>query len=201
MAERKEKPLMLQHQRPRREGAERIQLMNYNTDKNRSARRALIILLLAIAIAGVACIVTMNQGAAEDQLVKVWVLCKPGSQVIVRRTPSKRAMEVGQLEVGDWFMTDAVSSNGYIRAYGIGEYGEGWIYAGFVATEEPVPVFTTYCCVAKNRVACRRWMDGPQTSNPWLRNGSDVQVFHIAGEWACTSRGYIRSEWLEPDPS
>ena len=176
---------------------------NYNTDKGRTARRALLIILLAIAIAGVAYVVALNENtaAAEDRLATCWVLCKPGSQVVVRRTPQKRAMEVGQLEVGDWFLTDGVSSNGYIRCYGIGEYGEGWIYSGFVATDEPVPVFDTYCCVAKTRVACRRWMNGPKTENPWLKNGSDVQVFYIAGEWAVTARGYIMAEFLEADPS
>lgn len=162
---------------------------------------ALVIILLAIAIIGVAYIVAATEARAEEHLTKCWVLCKPGSQVIVRRTPSKGAMEVGQLEVGDSFLTDAVSSNGFIRCYGIGEYGEGWIYSGFVATEEPVPVFQTYCCVAKSRVACRRWIYGPKTEHPWLANGSDVQVFYVAGEWAVTARGYIMSEFLECDPT
>ena len=46
-----------------------------------------------------------------------------------------------------------------------------------------------------------RWVDGPQVArSPWLRNGSSVQVFYIAGDWAVTSRGYIRTEWLEVDP-
>lgn len=176
--------------------------MNYNTSNNKMARILLIILLAVVVVAGTVYLAALsaNTAYASGKLIRCWVLCKPGSQVVVRRTPSRNAMEVGQLEVGDWFETDAVSSNGYIRAYGIGEYGEGWIYSGYVATEEPVPVFETYCCVAPNRVACRRWMDGPQTQNPWLKNGSDVQVYHIAGEWSCTARGYIKSEYLEADP-
>lgn len=175
---------------------------HYTTPNVKLARRILIILLAVVIVAGLAYLSALHdaQAAAENHLARCWVLCKPGSQVVVRRTPAKSAMEVGQLEVGDWFETDGVSSNGYIRTYGIGEYGEGWIFAGYVATEEPVPVFDTYCCCAKNRVACRRWMNGPKTQNPWLKNGSDVQVYHIAGEWACTARGYIRSEWLEADP-
>ena len=155
-----------------------------------------VLLIIVIAIGfliGTVC-------RSEEQLIKCWILCKPGSQVNVRRTPDKRGMEVGFLEVGDWFLTDGTSSNGYIRCYEIGEYGEGWIYCGYVSTEEPVPVFETYVCAAKNRVACRKWMNGPQTSLPWLMNGSDVQVFWMTSEWACTSRGYIRSEWLEADP-
>jgi len=176
--------------------------MNYNTSNNKRARKILIILLAMIIIAGTVYLAALSANAAyaSERLIKCWVLCQPGSQVVVRRTPSKNAMEVARLEVGDWFETDATASNGYIRCYGIGEYGEGWIYCGYVATEEPKEVNGTYCCVAKNRVACRRWMDGPQTSNPWLKNGSDVKVYHIAGEWACTARGYIKSEYLEADP-
>ena len=176
--------------------------MNYNTNNNKRARILLIALLIIIVIAGTIFMAALsaNMAYASDRLVRCWVLCQPGSQVVVRRTPSKNAMEVGQLEVGDWFETDAVSSNGYIRTYGIGEYGEGWIYCGYVSTEEPVKVGMTYCCVAKNRVACRRWMDGPQTANPWLKNGSQVQVFYRTSEWSVTSRGYIRSEYLEADP-
>lgn len=175
---------------------------DYTTNLSKRARILLIVLLALIVVAGTIFMaaVSANMAYSEAKLVRCWILCKPGSQVVVRRTPSKGAMEVGQLEVGDWFETDAVSSNGYIRTYGIGEYGEGWVYCGYVSTEEPVPVYETYCCVAKSRVACRRWMDGPQTENPWLKNGSTVQVFYRTSEWSVTNRGYIRSEWLEADP-
>ena len=159
---------------------------------------AAVVLVALIIVATVALTLSFCKG--EEQLVTVYTLCKPGSQVIVRRTPAKNAMEVGYLEVGDSFLTDGSSSNGYIRCYGIGEYGEGWVYCGFVTEYEPEPVFETYCCVAKTRVACRRWMNGPKTSLPWLTNGIDVQVFYIAGDWACTSRGYIKAEYLEVDP-
>ena len=159
---------------------------------------AAVVLVALIIVATVALTLSFCKG--EERLVTVYTLCKPGSQVIVRRTPAKNAIEVGYLEVGDSFLTDGSSSNGYIRCYGIGEYGEGWVYCGFVTEYEPEPVFETYCCVAKSRVACRRWMNGPKTSLPWLTNGSDVQVFYIAGDWACTSRGYIKAEYLEVDP-
>ena len=160
---------------------------------------AAVVFVTLIIVVTVALTVTFCKG--EEALVKVYALCKPGSQVTVRRTPSKGAQEVGFLEVGDDFLTDGTASNGYIRCYGIGEYGEGWVYCGYVTEYEPEPVFETYCCVAKTRVACRRWMNGPKVEHsPWLVNGSDVQVFYIAGDWACTSRGYIKAEYLEVDP-
>ena len=159
---------------------------------------AAVVFVALIIVVTVALTVTFCKG--EEALVKVYALCKPGSQVTVRRTPSKGAQEVGFLEVGDDFLTDGTSSNGYIRCYGIGDC-DGWVYCGYVTEYEPEPVFETYCCVAKTRVACRRWMNGPKVErSPWLVNGSDVQVFYIAGDWACTSRGYIQSEWLEVDP-
>ena len=176
--------------------------MNYNTDKTKRARVLLAILLGAVILGGIVfrLCYDANAEAAEDRLVKCWIMCKPGSRVNVRRIPEKNGMEVGFLECGDWFLTDGKSSDGWIRCYGIGEYGEGWVYCGFVVTEEPRMVFEQYVCVATSRVACRKWPDGPQTSRPWLKNGSNVDVFCMADGWACTSRGYIRSEWLEADP-
>lgn len=166
------------------------------SEKERTVFFAAIAVVLTVIIVVTIC--TLSRG--ENALVKCWILCKPGSQVNVRRTPSKTGQEVGFLEVGDWFETDGCCSNGFVRCFGIGEFGEGWIYAGYVSEYEPEPVFDTYCCVAKNRVACRKWMNGPRTSNPWLKNGSDVQVFYMTEEWAITARGYIQSEWLEADP-
>ena len=176
--------------------------MNYNTNYTKIARIILLIaavLLLAGAVFRI--VYAENTAAAEERLAKVWVMCKPGSRVNVRRTPDKNAQEVGSLEACDWFMTDGKSADGYIRAYGIGEYGEGWVYCGNVVTEEPAAVFERYCCVAKKRVAIHKWVDGPQVErSPWLVNGSTVDVFYEADGWSCTSRGYIRSEWLEVDP-
>ena len=170
----------------------------YTTSKREKTIFFVIITLLMIMVV---IVLAVNYCKGEDALVKCWILCKPGSQVNVRRTPSKTGQEVGFLEVGDDFLTDGTSADGWIRCYGIGEYGEGWIYSGYVATEEPVPVFEQYVCCGNGRVACRRWMNGPKIDRtPWLANGSNVDVFYIAGDWALTSRGYIMSKYLEADP-
>ena len=173
----------------------------YTTKHTNRARWILIFLLAAIAAAGIGWMIgnAVNAGA-EDSLAKCWILCKPGDYVNVRRTPSKNAMPVGSLECGDWFLTDGRSADGWIRCYGIGEYGEGWIWCGYVAETEPEIVMETYACVAPGRVACRKWMGGPKTSNPWMKNGSIVTVYAIAGEWACTARGFVRAEYLEVSP-
>ena len=160
---------------------------------------AFIFIIALVVVVTVALTVSFCKG--EDALVKCWVMCKPGNYVNVRRVPSKTGMEVGYLDASDWFMTDAVSADGFIRCYDIGEYGEGWVYCGYVVTEEPEVINETYVCCAPKRVACRRWMNGPQVSgSPWLTNLSTVYVYYIADGWACTSQGYIQSEYLEASP-
>ena len=182
--------------------------MNYNTNNTPRARFILMVLLIAIIVAGIAYLVcsAANAASVENTMVKCWIMCKPGkpgecSYVYAHRTPDKRSEIVGRLDFGDYFMTDAESKNGFIWADGIGEYGEAWIYCGYVVTEEPKIVNEQYVCVAKTRVACRRWMGGPKVEKtPWLTNGSNVFVYAIADGWAVTNRGYIKSEWLEVDP-
>ena len=171
---------------------------HYNTPET---EKTIFYTVVAVLMIIVTIVLGINFCKGEDELVKVWVMCKPGSQVNVRRTPDKRAMEVGYLDSGDWFLTDGSSADGWIRCYGIGEYGEGWVYCGYVVTEEPEAVFEQYVCCAPKRVAIRRWMNGPKVDgSAWLTNGSDVDVFYMADEWACTNRGYILREWLEVDP-
>ena len=141
--------------------------------------------------------------SAEDSFVTCWVMCKPveGNYVSIRRTPSRRSTEVGRLECGDWFETDSTDSDGWIRVYGIGEYGEGWIYCGYVVTEEPQMIGKQYRVASNGRVIIRKWMNGPKVDGKgYLVNGSTVQVFCIADGWAMTNRGYIMAEFLEEDP-
>ena len=177
---------------------------HYNTIQKEKAifsiAIAAVILVVVIALS-----VTLCKG--EESLVKCWVMCKPETHdhtinyVHVRRTPSKNGMEVGYLDTGDWFMTDGTSADGWIRCYDIGEYGEGWVYCGYVVTEEPEVINETYVCCAPKRVAIRRWMNGPQVSGaPWLTNLSTVYVYYIADGWACTNQGYIKAEYLEASP-
>jgi hypothetical protein len=173
-------------------------LKDYTTPDN---KKTIVLGIIAAVMIVITIVLTISACRSEDELVKCWIMCKPGSQVNVRRTPSKHSMEVGYLDAGDWFLTDGTSANGWIRCYGIGEYGEGWVYCGYVTTEEPEAVFEQYVCCAPKRVAIRRWMNGPRIERtPWLTNGSNVDVFFIADGWACTSRGYIQAEWLEADP-
>ena len=164
-------------------------------------KEKIVAFALILIIAGAIGFVIGRSIGEEEKPVTFWIMCKPGSQVNARRTPDEKAEIVGFLETCDEFRTDGEIRNGYVHALGIGEYGEAWIYCGFVATEKPEAVFENYVCVARTRVACRRWISGPQIEGRgWLRNGSCVQVFYKTSEWAVTNRGYIMSEWLEVDP-
>ena len=171
-------------------------LNNYNISNLHKS--IAILLIMAITAASVFAIIT---SCSSEELATVWAMCKPGSQVNVRRTPSKKGQEVGYLDACDSFLTDGTSKNGFIRCYGIGEYGEGWIWCGYVATEEPRMIGGRYVCSSNARVACRKWMDGPRVDGKcWLTNGSTVQVFCIADGWAVTNRGYVQAQYLEADP-
>ena len=169
---------------------------HYTTPRARIAMR----IVLAMEIAVLVFAVVSGAFGSGNETITCWVLCQPGDHVNLRMEPSKGSPAVGFLDCGDSFETDGTSRDGWIRVLGIGEC-ECWIYCGYVVTEEPVKVFSNYLVVARNRVACRRWVDGPQIKGRlgWLHTGSEVSVFYIAGEWAVTSRGYIRSEWLEGD--
>ena len=175
--------------------------MNYNTKNNNRARQIVIVLLAVAAIvAGIICGIADGR-AAEERLATCWVMCKPGGQVHVRRRPTTDSKSETQLDCGDEFLTDGTSENGWIRAYGVGEDGGGWVYVGYVVTEKPQKIGSRYVCVAKKQAACRRWIGGPQVEgHPWIRNGENVDVFLMADGWAVTNRGYIKSEWLESDP-
>lgn len=146
-----------------------------------------------IALAAVALILLLAVPARAETR---WIMCD--DYVNVRSVPGKRGSVEGYLDAGDSFETDGKTRDGFIHVSGIGENGDGWAFKGYTVTEKPVLVNARYVCVAKNRVACRRWIGGPRRA--WLYNGANVTVYWRTGEWSVTNKGYIRSEWLEPDP-
>ena len=170
---------------------------NYTTSQRKIK---ILAILLALVLAVIA--FTGNYGTirarAEESTTNAWALCKPGTYINIRLWPSKHATEVGFLDPCDRVEIDGRTKDGFAHVtYPV----DGWVFAGYLTFSEPQEIGATYSVVARRRVAARRWIDGPQMGQkPWLVNGSDVQVFYIAGDWACTSRGYIQSEWLEVDP-
>ena len=141
---------------------------------------------------------------ADNDTLTCWVLCKPGDYIHIREWPGRNAVVLGRLECGDSFETTGRTKNGWVEVACSLEDTRGWIYSGYLVFEEPVQLgeYGKTCTISANgRVACRRWMGGPKVANrPWIANGSTVTVFCIADGWACTSRGYVKAEYLEADP-
>ena len=157
-------------------------------------------IVVAVLIAVVLILIGFVIGSycnGEEQLATCWIMCKPGSYVTIREKPDKDSAEHGRLDSGDSFQTDGETVDGWVTCCS----GEGgWVYLGYVVTEKPQVIGERYMCNAVKQVACRKWMGGPQVDQkPWLKNGQTCEVFLMADGWAVTSRGYIRSEWLEFD--
>ena len=208
----KRSPADLDHQRGRKKGdavhlkyntmnqKEQGQILYYRPYPAEARRRVhpVSVTLWAILAALILLVVVLfATGRAEETEISCWVLCQPGDHVNLRLEPAKGSKSVGWLECGESFQTDGENRDGWIRVLDAGDC-ECWIYSGYVVTEEPQEIWETMYVVARNQVACRRWVNGPQIeSRPWLKNGREVQVFYIAEGWAVTNLGYVEAEWLE----
>ena len=179
----------------------------YSTTSNRKTQGAValltaLILICAVFFGGRA----VWARAEETTELQCWVMCrptigdKPGDYVNLRLWASKDTSTCGFLEAGDTFHTDGKTRNGFVHVLDRGD-ADCWIFAGYVVFEEPKLILENYVCVSRGRVAIRKWIDGPQNgAHPWLRTGSEVFVYYIAGDWAYTSKGFIQSQYLEAAP-
>lgn len=165
-------------------------------------KAGIIVIVVLFALIAFLILVLVDPAFARAEETEVWILMKPGDYVNVRIEPRKKSQVIGFLDAGDGCWTDGRTKNGFLHVYGIGEC-DGWVYKWYVVTEKPEIVNEYYTVAAKKRVLCRRGVSGPRVKGRlgWMKNGTRVKVFCIAGEWAITSRGYVRSEWLEVDPS
>ena len=126
---------------------------------------------------------------------KVFILCNPRTPVNVRISPKKGTDIVGRLDFGDWIETDGEKRNGFLHVYGIGEYGDGWIFAGYTVETEPLQLDSWAIIEASGRVMSYRWIGGRK--NGWIKVGERVKVYGLSDDWAVTSKGYIRTKYLE----
>ena len=167
------------------------------------SKRGFILMVIGIfalgMFAGVAisCAVYMGSAEAEDGFVyRCWAMCRPGSEVMIREKPNKRAAVVGAVSAGRQMWTDWQEKNGWLHLVDVSsEAGEGWIYEGYVVFTEPREIGGEMRIRANGRVACRSWIGGKRTG--WARNGEAVKVYWIADDIAMTDRGFILSEYLE----
>ena len=158
-------------------------------------KRTLVILAALIFLVGFTAETIRISARADEQLIQAWILCKPGDYVNARISPSRKSNSMGRFNVGDSVQTSARSKNGFLYCKVDLEAEYGWIYAGYVTTSQPIDYGGKECPVVSNgRVAVRKCIEGDRTG--WLVNGSIVKVYAVAGDWAVTNRGYVRSEYL-----
>ena len=126
-----------------------------------------------------------------------FILCDPKVEnyVCIRRSPRKGSEETGRLECGDSFITDGRYKNGFIHILGMTEYGEGWVYAGYVVDDRPVIGRCNATVAATGRVMTRRYIGGRKSG--WVSVSADLKVYAYSTEWAVTSKGYIPTKYLE----
>lgn len=151
-------------------------------------------IFLGVALA---CTVTLISTAeAEDAQRECWIICQPGSEVLIREKAGKRAEIVGATCGGARMKTDGKQRNGYVHCIDMAnESGEGWIYAGYVTFEEPVRLDLQGVIVGRGRVACRKCIGGKRKA--WANPGDMVTVYWETGEWCVTNLGYIQAKYVE----
>jgi hypothetical protein len=154
--------------------------------------------VVVVAFAAYSIASEINRARAEGITTKAWVMCKPGDFVYLRQWASRKATEAGFMDPCDSVEIDGKTKDGFAHVV---YPTDAWIWAGYLVFEKPKAVNEKHVVVSNSRLAARRWIDGPNVqSKPWLKNGSTAYVYYEADGWACTSRGFLRSEWLEADP-
>ena len=183
---------MLEHQRSSQRKDRLMKHLDCNT-KSLLTKGLILTLALVLSVVAYAVATEINRARAESVTTKAWVLSS--TYVNIRMGASKKAPIVGQLDPGDDLEIDGKVDGWFAH---IVAPVDGWIHSGYLTFSKPKQVNQTYTVTAKKRLMCRRWIDGPKVAEkPYLINGSEVKVLWISSEWACTNRGYLKSEWLE----
>ena len=145
----------------------------------------LILVLLTVTIGSL----------AESDLYNSWVLCQPDDYINVRMNPSRKSQIVGYADAGDPIEVDGTVKNGYVKCYGIGEMGVGWIYKGYVTEYKPERVSCTAVVVSRGKLAARKCANGKVRK--WLHNMDEIRVYWISDDWTVTSAGFVKTEYLD----
>ena len=130
--------------------------------------------------------------AEESEL---FIICQPDSFVNVREHPKMRASVSGFLEFGQKVVSDGKKRNGFVHCIISNESGEGWVYGGYLVSDQPVIQQSRAQISGEGRVACRRAVNGQRRK--WLHNGDAVTVYAYSEEWSVTDEGFIKMRYLE----
>lgn len=156
--------------------------------------------MLAVITAILLIILSVTAWAADNEGLTAWVICHPASYVNARSSPSGRSQSIGRFEAGDKVEIDGRYKNGFAHSEALQfELGEGWIAAGYLVFDEPVWEGGKWYYVCSNgRVASRKCIDGDRLC--WLQPMTELQVFWRSDEWCLTTRGMVKTKYLEEDP-
>ena len=152
-------------------------------------KRTIKIILLVLLL------ITVTVSSLGEELYDAWVICQPGDYINVRMNPSRKSQIVGYADAGDSILVDGTTKNGYVKCYGIGENGSGWVHNGYVVYDEPKRVTCTAVVVSRGRLAARKCIKGKVRK--WLHNMDELNVFFISEEWCVTNKGFIKTEHLD----
>ena len=151
-----------------------------------------VIMLLVIIVAIILLFVALMDVASADTK---YILCKPETEINVRRSPKFRGEIIGHLYFGDRVELDGSIRNGFAQVGGFGfEVMEGWLYTGLLVDDPPMIYEATAEIVSSGRVAARQYINGKR--NKWLKPGKEVYVYAISREWSITDQGYIKTAFL-----
>ena len=166
----------------------------YITEKAKAQMMAILAAAIGIFIGTFIGLQLVARGE-ENRLTEAWVLCQPDSYVNIRERASSRSAYAGMLMSGDLIWVDGQTKNGYAHCDDMpNEAGEGWVHAGYIVFEEPEEV-NKECRISSNgRVSCRRTIGGDRRC--WVVDGSEVFVYQVAGEWAVTDKGFVKTEFI-----
>ena len=175
-----------------------------NNDHDREIRNNTIrhIIITICEIAAIAAVIWFIILAAqsisfaegyEDCEVR-YVLCK--DYVNVRISPNKKQEPIGWLEAGDMVFLDGKQKNGYVHCVGLTfEYSEGWVYEGYLVSDQPEALGRNATIVSKGRLAARKYVGGRRTR--WLKPLATVRIYYWSDEWCLTNCGYVQTRYLE----
>ena len=142
-----------------------------------------IILILSLAISFV----------KAEELTEAWVICQ--DYVNVRVKPSRKSDSVGRLDAGDSVLVSDTKKHGFLKCYGIGEYGEGWIHSGYIVYDKPEKVNCKAYSVSRGKLRARRYIGGKRLH--WIKHMEEVRVYWISEDWCVTDKGFVESRFLE----
>lgn len=122
-----------------------------------------------------------------------FALCNPNTPVWVRTDPHKNATICGFLDCGDSVTLDGKRHGEWLHVVDGCFDGNAWVHSGYIVgikvTVETHKAKTTAKVRTRNRVG------GKITGT--LRKGQELTVYAFSEECCYTSRGYVKSKFLE----